>query len=879
MQEQKFRLTPELAARLVGTYYAYQQGLLDENNAVLTKEQYFAILQKIGESRGWKTEPISEVVRQLERLAFAPPDPNATIPGNLGELVSEYEDYLHKQGQAKTQNLRQELDELKKRIVESQKNIIILSTTPVPSQQTVKTEEDLVPEIPLSRFAPTKAPEKTEEEGQEVDRQKPSEKIKFWVAQQRVERLTQAIEKAQLSKDLSLLAAYKIGQSLEEAKEKGRPLNEQDLERIVNEAFENQAILQKAEKESVLENIKPLIQTESPELLFDITQPLPRPSFRSPTTPTKEEPKEEEKQKRQTNNVVLVLYYQTPQWKKVFQEISPLSFFFGSRKDAKEYLEGALLRLQVEDPKFYSENLFLIQTIRNNIDQILPPQERVERAEIVNPEKPLQKGLTGAVLLKITANPQENTITTERLPTEHLNSEAERLRSKSPLSVSGISSQTQKQAKRLSLDLLSNLGIKIRNFYTRSDLGWLRNTIAISFGVGGLALPVSTPVSALLLGSGGILALPNFRSTGNILGNASSLKTVLLYGSRTLPALTGVSFSEILIPIGAILAVVVGITFFMNWFSTSNTQSMLLTQATSGVAIRESAYISLTKSVNPTQHTGSLPVEAKYSIIIGAKDKPLKNILVSDVFSVFSKGSPKAPIAPGVSFPSEIPAGKSQVFEFSLTFGPEYQDSVISNTVTVKADVEGGPKGETTARSAHLTIGNPPTSCFAFEGSWPENYKAALIEKIGILSRSSVYSAGLCKSGAVIARYGGSGRWSGEVNGGNIITFYNNAFSSPANTFYTLAHESGHVFGNRNPQVFTSFRESVNPFGGGEHYIPTYTGPVENLDEDLAETIAVYVIRKAVPFLTNDNVSAMETKWPKHYNFAKTYIFAGFDGF
>lgn len=893
MQENRFILTPEIATRLVGTFYAYQQGLLDENNSILTKNDFFEILKKIAESRGWKTEPVSEIVTQLERIAFAPPDPNATIPGNLGELVSDYEEYLRKQGQPKSQNLQKELDLLRAKILESQKSFTQTeapSSRPETTQEekinpTPPQEENLVPEIPESRFTPQKdAPKKNTEEEQEIDI-KPSEGIKFWIAQQRVEKLSRAVEGTQINKDLAALAASKIAESLQEARDQGTSIQESDLERMVTAAFENQPLaiaLEDHSKQAIIENIKPFIRTEDPGILpFDINQTLTRPNLRTPSANPPEEKREEEKEKRQTNNTILVLYYQTPQWKKVFQEISPLSFFFGKRDDAKEYIEGALLRLQIEDPKFYSENITLIGTIRNNLNSILPSSEKIEKVQIINPEVPPLGRLIGASLLRLSVDPEKNTVNIEKLAVEQINSEVEKLRKKSPVSISNISSQAQQQVKKIGQNLLSSLAIKIRALFINPNLGWLRNSLAATFGVAGLVFPISLPLRMLLLGTSGSLFFAQLRFSSHLLsGTIFVVEKSVGVAQRSSDFFSKNVFSGSKIPMfGSAAAVVVPLVLGLGGFyGIIQMQSIFLPQKTSSGVDTQSAFIVLTKKVNPENYSASLPVEAKYSITIGAKEKSLKNISISDVFSVYGKGSLKSPISPSISFPSEIPAGKVESFEFSLSFGSEYQDSVVSNVITVKADVEGGPKGETITRSAAITIGNPPTGCFVFDGSWSGDYKASAQTAFAMLTRFPGYMASICKNSSygpgVIVRYGGGKSYGGEVNGGNIMTLYDKAFDSRGYscTFYTIVHESGHVLANKNPEILADFLRSVNP-PNKEGYISSYTLGYSP-GEDFAESVATYIKRSLGEYGCTgsyDN-SRMESISPIHYNFWSRYI-------
>jgi murein DD-endopeptidase MepM/ murein hydrolase activator NlpD len=111
-----------------------------------------------------------------------------------------------------------------------------------------------------------------------------------------------------------------------------------------------------------------------------------------------------------------------------------------------------------------------------------------------------------------------------------------------------------------------------------------------------------------------------------------------------------------------------------------------------------------------------LPHTVNYTIIITALRGSLTNITYNNEYSVFqvpqvaSPPNPTMPQPPGIITPIE-----PESFEYSITLGNEFEDSVVCDSFTVSATIPDGTTDSATA-SLCITIGTPPEDCPA---GWP----------------------------------------------------------------------------------------------------------------------------------------------------------------
>ncbi len=126
--------------------------------------------------------------------------------------------------------------------------------------------------------------------------------------------------------------------------------------------------------------------------------------------------------------------------------------------------------------------------------------------------------------------------------------------------------------------------------------------------------------------------------------------------------------------------------------------------------IIDSAYIEVTKTPNSTAYENSeIPITTVYTITIEAERGSLSEIIIDySCYATTEEGvidCPPDPILPDP--PDIISATQPYVFEYSMTYGPTYTDSRISDIITVTATAE-GVEDEMSVGSASISIGSPP---------------------------------------------------------------------------------------------------------------------------------------------------------------------------
>ena len=207
---------------------------------------------------------------------------------------------------------------------------------------------------------------------------------------------------------------------------------------------------------------------------------------------------------------------------------------------------------------------------------------------------------------------------------------------------------------------------------------------------------------------------------------------------------------------------------------------------------------------------------------------------------------------------------------------------MVSNTLDLQAFIAGGTISKTVSATAVITIGDWP-NCFYFSDehdSWG-NEKTAELKAINLLMTYPRYRAGLCQNPQrpikLILDTTSFGDEC-EVTGDSTIIIRKLCLGGEANRFYSLAHESGHIYSKRNSDVYIEF---INYFrdvivANGENYLCSYRG-TKTPSEDFAETIAVYLTNKNFanrPYntcISSANPNGwinLRDNYPYHYSFA-----------
>lgn len=407
--------------------------------------------------------------------------------------------------------------------------------------------------------------------------------------------------------------------------------------------------------------------------------------------------------------------------------------------------------------------------------------------------------------------------------------------------------------------------------YTKPTLSWLRTSLVTGFGLGAFFLPVPFPVRALFLVFGGSLGLA--QAAHSFDGITSASLGLARAGERLAFALSDTRDPRRfwLLILGALLIAVLGPALF-SYINIHQAQGTFLTAG--GAPVPESRFIQVTTAASPQNiRNEDLPKRVDFTIVVTAKEQALTIVSVKETFAAITKDktitipekiltAPKTRLAPAES--TEI--------KFSLELDRNFEDSAITATTTISASVDGHPATQTTGASTTVIVGSPPTSCFAFLGNWNEAEKNRAMAAIAFVSKSQAFTTRLCAGAGTISLMRGTGRdWSGEVNNRKEITLFDRAFNAPyqpAHLYYTLAHESGHVYGNHNGAVFSVFLQEVT-----EPFLATYSRE-KNRGEDFAETIGMFIAWRQLPSpFTGVNLPTLWGTYPQHYRFAKNHIF------
>lgn len=295
-----------------------------------------------------------------------------------------------------------------------------------------------------------------------------------------------------------------------------------------------------------------------------------------------------------------------------------------------------------------------------------------------------------------------------------------------------------------------------------------------------------------------------------------------------------------------------------------------------------SLYVEVQKTAVPNQITNNqLPTTVNYTLVIKALEKDLTNVRIEDQFSVFQQG-----ISPSISPPSPptpdqigtITSTQPYTYSYSISLGPELADSIITNTITVTADVTDGPVNERVTVNALVQVGqSSSTNCFILDSSWNKPEEIAFISQaINALNASSVYVNKLCPAGPItIERDYSDPGYGGEApHNSSRIIFYDRGPVNFSGTLHVLAHESAHILTYRNSIFYGNFLDSGISIEDG--FLCSYRLN-KTIAEDFPETIAVYVTYKIMSYSACNGTIDMPVDYPRHFEFARDNIFDRFE--
>lgn len=294
-----------------------------------------------------------------------------------------------------------------------------------------------------------------------------------------------------------------------------------------------------------------------------------------------------------------------------------------------------------------------------------------------------------------------------------------------------------------------------------------------------------------------------------------------------------------------------------------------------------SPYIDVQKTNNlsDTIQNSQLPITVEYTITISAKKGPLKNIKIQDQCQIIKDGkTPSCPSsdkaineAGGVEIPPTITPGHPFVFTYKRNLMAGLENSVLTDTITVTADADDQADTKASASSS-IVIGNPPTGCFTFDSSWNTSDKAKMMLAVAKITKAKTYSSILCNGAPIVLHRIGGGSGCGGGGGmvmGNTINIYNAGVNcTDFVTYYTLAHETGHIYSARTKKYQNFLDSGVT----SEGLICTYPNTLTQ-SEDFAEMIALYYTKVAGSTKARCMSGNLKSAYPLHWKFAHDNIF------
>ena len=330
-----------------------------------------------------------------------------------------------------------------------------------------------------------------------------------------------------------------------------------------------------------------------------------------------------------------------------------------------------------------------------------------------------------------------------------------------------------------------------------------------------------------------------------------------------------------LVAVAAIL--VIGALAFFN--TSISHQGAYLEQGGLGLAEQNSRFINVEKTATPTVLSSTdLPGEVSFEVKVTATEQKLTTIIVTNQTTHLSSGGSRGLDVTLPSYPKELQPGESFTFTYTIQVTADFIDSILSDIVTVTADVpDMNLSGETSRGAASVTIGTPSTFCFAFDGPWTDEERGMETEAIFNLARAPTFIKALCgesneRTIHLVRRREDTG-YGGMFQRPSTITIYNRGLLWSVNATYTLAHEGGHAYVSRFGGVYRQFIDSG--VAQQEGFIKSY--PLDkSTDEDFAEMIGIYPVWRNLSFRgCGGCFITYPSEYPLHYQFARTNIFGG----
>lgn len=497
-------------------------------------------------------------------------------------------------------------------------------------------------------------------------------------------------------------------------------LNEQDPEvRRVRAAILTQQVEKIQSETTTIEE-----KTLPPGLPETHRLPLQRFTIGMPTKPAKP-PQMDSKKGLAQERILYLLLRQPSDFERTWSQLlSAIPFFGGKGTTSLQNLETAIERLQIENPKEYPPDSPVILLLKEKLANLTQIQESIIKEAVFVPEDEVEEILKtpafqNAQTFRLEINQQSGNIT----PRQETIIE-------SPLSQGvAVPSFVGKTSQNLLKNLSSFLGIKLRQLLTSPNLGWIRTSLGLALGLGGLALPIFAPVKIVLGLSGAMLLLAQARFWPSVLD-----WPIRLIGGAVnrLPAISAPSSTSPTAPIpslpgfkpggpgaGKILIfVLLGVLglLVLGFKNTSDTQSILLPGKP--LDVLGSAYIALEKTTLQGHfENGALPNQLTYTIKAAPKKGKLTNAIVKDETRATGQSIDRT-IASQEWKVDEIRGVWTQDFSINLdsSLKGQLNDSTIINTVTIEAAIEGVAEKQTAVTSVVIRVGTPPEDC---PSGWP----------------------------------------------------------------------------------------------------------------------------------------------------------------
>ncbi|RJR28648.1 hypothetical protein C4564_04795 [Candidatus Microgenomates bacterium] len=315
----------------------------------------------------------------------------------------------------------------------------------------------------------------------------------------------------------------------------------------------------------------------------------------------------------------------------------------------------------------------------------------------------------------------------------------------------------------------------------------------------------------------------------------------------------------------------------------------------SGGGAKDSLYMVVNKVATPPgplQNT-SLPIAIKYTITLQPTVSKLTNIAFTyDCDVVSARGDRACPTDPTLpNPPEEMEPGEVFTFEYFMNYTAEYADSIVMDSFVVTANVPAvNVTGDDATGFASIIFGQPIQGCFVFDSSWRPDGQGRMTQAVAQMMIAQIYTQRLCSARDILLHYNpAQAYFDGKPYGGFTsypqIEFYDLALSSLFSSFYTLAHESGHIYVNTPGDGYGAWRKWLDyDFGSitaGEGRLCTYPFNYSNIttraSEDFAEMIALYLAGQSPASATRDFSCLaggnLKTKYPLHWQWARDNIF------